>query len=73
MIMSDEETVKLCPNCGSTDIIMASQPAGSNLGGGNQFYCNNCFYGHFQHVLFKEVRKQDIKKVQAEIKKGKRQ
>ena len=62
--------IKICPQCGSTDVDYATQLGGANIGGGDHFYCKTCDYGRFQQVVFPEIKKSEIKSFQKKLEKS---
>lgn len=61
--MHKKSKIKVCPQCKSEDIDYATQLSGANIGGGDHFYCKNCLYGKFQHVVFEEKEVNSSKKI----------
>ena len=51
----------ICPQCKSANVDFAIQLGGANMGGGDHYYCKNCRYGEFKHVVFDEIDEKKIK------------
>lgn len=60
-----KQFVKVCPNCGSTDI--AWKIIGDT--GLQVEYCQDCSYGYPDGTIFPEVEKSQIEKFRKEAKK----
>ena len=64
-----EEYVRVCPNCGSTDVKRdESVPAAVQFGAPIGMICRSC---GFKSPVFLEVNVDDLEKVREQLKKGK--
>jgi len=61
--------IKICPKCGSTNILSGYNALNHNV----KDYCNDCGFNNINYIIqfFPKIKEDEVKKFQEELKKYK--